>query len=389
LAVARNDGDIDVFNAVTGKKVQSLKGHQSYMYALAFTPEARTLVVCFDDRTVEVRDVTTGKRLRQFSLPEDHQGPVGLPVGKPVFTAALSPDGTLLAFGSQDRYLVLKDMVTGQDIRRLDQLPDGVCPLAFSPDGKTLAWAGWRMGYAGWEDPAVHLVEVLTGRERHTLLGHGGRVLRLAFSGDGKRLISASTDTTALIWDLSGELSAEGRLSRPLAPREIEAAWGDLAGNEADRAYLSMQRLAASPAETIAYLREHLQAVPVVDGNHLSHLIADLDSNQFIVREKAAKKLENLGEVALGACRKALQGQPSAEVHRRLESLIAKQENETRNPSPERLRVMRAVEVLEMAGTPEAQKLLKSLANGAAEARLTQEARASLNRLAKQTSASH
>src|SRR5262249_19331990 len=113
LALARPHGEIDVFNAIAGKKVQSLKGHPSFIYALAFTPEARTLVACFGDRTVEVWDVAAGKKLRQFSLPAD-EGPNP---GGAVFSAALSPDGKLLAFGSQTRFLVLKDMITGEDIR--------------------------------------------------------------------------------------------------------------------------------------------------------------------------------------------------------------------------------------------------------------------------------
>ena len=129
-------------------------------------------------------------------------------------------DQSRLRRDAQGRFLVLKDTVTGQDIRRLDKLPDGVCPLAFSPDGKTLAWAGWK-------DPTIHLVEVLTGQERRILSGHGGRILKLAFSGDGKRLISSSTDTTALIWDLSGNLGTKGR---SLTPQDLDTCWAHLAG---------------------------------------------------------------------------------------------------------------------------------------------------------------
>jgi RNA polymerase sigma factor (sigma-70 family) len=378
LAAARPNAEIDVWNAVTGKIARTFKGRQCHVYAMAFTPEARTLVICFEDRTVEVWDVASGKKLRQFSLPEDkeHNVPVNIPVGKPVFTAALSPDGKLLAFGSQDRFLVLKDMVTGQDVRRLDKLPDGVCPLAFSPDGKTLAWAGWQ-------DPTVHLVEVLTGRERCTLHGHGGRVLGLAFSGDEKRLISASTDTTALVWDLSGRLSAGDRWDKPLSLKEIEAAWVDLSGDEAARAYQAICRLAGSSTEAVSFLQKCLQPIAIVDEKRLGRLVADLDSDSFAVRQRAMSELEKLGEVATTMCRKALEEKPSAEMRRRLEALLKEQRRDKENPSPDRLRALRAIETLEHMATPEARRVLATLAQGAPEARLTQEAHASLERLTK------
>jgi hypothetical protein len=95
-----------------------------------------------------------------------------------------------------------------------------------------------------------------------------------------------------------------------------------------------------------------------------------------------------MGEVPLGALRKTMKGHPSAEARRRLEQLINKQDLELVNPSPDHRRSVRAVEVLELAGTPEAQKVLKTLSQGAPEARLTQEAKASLERLAHRSSVS-
>src|SRR5262249_13389183 len=140
--------------------------------------------------------------------------------------------------------------------------------------------------------------------------------------------------------------------------------------------------LAALPTEAVAYLRKQLQLLPAVDEKRLAKLIADLDSNQFAEREEASKALENLGEVAVGACRKALQGHPSAQVRRRLEAVLEKEAKSTSEPSPERLRSLRAIEVLEHIGTTESQQVLKSFAQGAPTG-LTREAKTSLERLAK------
>jgi hypothetical protein len=110
-------------------------------------------------------------------------------------------------------------------------------------------------------------------------------------------------------------------------------------------------------------------------------LIAELDNNRFAVREQAATELENLGERATAMCRKALEGAPSLELRHRLEKMLKKQEQERWSPSPERLRLLRALEALELAGTPEAQRLLQKLASGVPDAYLTREAKAAVERL--------
>jgi len=97
------------------------------------------------------------------------------------------------------------------------------------------------------------------------------------------------------------------------------------------------------------------------------------------VREKAGIDLEQFEELAEPELRRALAGNPSVERRRRLESLLAR----LHDCSPERLRMVRATSVLEQVASAEAKVLLESLAKGAPEARLTQEAKASLARLAK------
>jgi hypothetical protein len=91
--------------------------------------------------------------------------------------------------------------------------------------------------------------------------------------------------------------------------------------------------------------------------------------------------LERLGELAEAPLRKALQGRPSPEVRRRVETLLAKLEGPV--TAPERLREARAVAVLEHIATPEAVHALERLSRGAPEARLTREAEAALQRLAR------
>ena len=107
--------------------------------------------------------------------------------------------------------------------------------------------------------------------------------------------------------------------------------------------------------------------------------MADLDSEEFAVRQKASKELEKLGPEVEPIFREVLAGSPSPEVRKRLEALLA------RSPLPlhsgEALRQLRVVAVLERIDNKESRVLLQKLATGAPGARLTREAQAALQRL--------
>jgi hypothetical protein len=90
-----------------------------------------------------------------------------------------------------------------------------------------------------------------------------------------------------------------------------------------------------------------------------------------------SRKWRRLGEQAESALREALAGKPSHEVRRSIEDLLPLLTEQ----SPEQLRFLRAVEVLEKAATPEAREALADLARGGPQARLTREARCPLDRL--------
>ena len=97
------------------------------------------------------------------------------------------------------------------------------------------------------------------------------------------------------------------------------------------------------------------------------------------MREKATRDLNDLGEAAGPALRKAINGRPSAEVRARTSRLLEK----LATPSPNLLRGLRAVEALESVGGPEAREVLERIAGGAADSRLTRAAKASLERLGR------
>jgi WD40 repeat protein len=402
LAASRDKGFV-VYDLVTGKETQPFEGHRYYTNGMAFSPAGKEIAsIGHNDSIVRFWDLATGKELRSIQTPHQN-GPR---------SHAYSPDGGILATGGNyDGLLCLWDAKTGKELRhwtphakgKETRMP-GVHLLEFSPDGKTLASVGddetirlWdpntaqprgelpvsgaltfsadsRMLACGDDTGTVRLYEVATGQERRRFPGHEGWATRLAFSPDGNRLVSASMDTTLLIWDVrGGEMRVE---AWPAEKRK--QLWEDLLSADGGQSYRSMRTLHASPAAAVAFLKERVPPAVAADPKQVEKLLGELDSERFEVRQGALKELEQLGELAAPSLRKALEGKPSAEVRLRAEQLLARIAGAF--TTPEQLRQLRAVETLEHLGTAEARALLEALARGAPEGRLTQEAKAALGR---------
>lgn len=150
------------------------------------------------------------------------------------------------------------------------------------------------------------------------------------------------------------------------------------------KAHTTLWRLVASPKNAVAYLKDKLPPTPRVKPERLRQLVHDLDHEKYSTREAAAAELTNLGVEAWPELRQALAGNPSSETRRRAEAILAA-EVPWKADSPGRVRRLPAIQVLERIGSPPACKILDALAKGAPGAWETQEAKASLERLARRT----
>ena len=190
FAVGSSAG-IWLYDAETQSELALLTGDTHTVNSVVFSPDGTKLVGTGD--TVKLWSVLTGENLATFTTFTE---------GEYIESAALSPDGTLIAAGTVylqfpnlTGRILLWDVVTQTRIATFQANMNGVVALAFSPDGKTLA--------SGSRDGKVKIWDVETGESR-SLAGHAdSEVLTIAYSPDGTKIASLGEydDNTIKLWD--------------------------------------------------------------------------------------------------------------------------------------------------------------------------------------------
>jgi WD40 repeat protein len=250
------------------------------------------------------------------------------------------------------------------------------------PAKVSVAIANERLGAVAQND-AIYVIDLFTGKELRGFKTGEGVIKCLALSPDGNSLASASDDTTALIWDIADLNPSLEKIT--LSEDELSDHWKNLASDNAETAFHSILRMSQTPGQTAALLNGRLQPAPLEGAEKIKGNITKLDSAVFVEREKAMQELLKLGEQAELALAEFLKAPPSLEAQRRAEQILHKlQEAGKKGPYPvagELLREIRAVELLERIGTPEAADVLGRLSKGSPYALLTREAQASVRRL--------
>jgi hypothetical protein len=171
--------------------------------------------------------------------------------------------------------------------------------------------------------------DLATGRELRRFEGHRGTVNAVAFAPNGRSVVSAREDATALVWEIS-DPTDHSHASEPIMAEVTQARWAELAGNNARAAYRATSALSVPSA--VPFLREHVRPAPSPDPK---------------------------GIPAAGG--------PIA--------------------PPEVLRTLRAIAALERAGTPEARATLERMARGNPDAMETRDAKSALDRLSRRPQA--
>ncbi|NUT96158.1 MAG: helix-turn-helix domain-containing protein [Saccharothrix sp.] len=189
LVTAGKDHAIGVWDAARGRRLATLTEHDTWLRALAVSPDGSTLASGGDDQDVVLWHA--GSRVRTAILT-GHTGAVK--------EAVFSPDGRLLATGGTDDAVIVWDVARRTAVARLvGHGGGGVNSVAFSPDGRVLAAAGAGRVVVVWDVASATPVRTLTG---HTDVVH-----KVVFSRDGA-LASAGRDATVRIWHADGSSTA-------------------------------------------------------------------------------------------------------------------------------------------------------------------------------------
>jgi WD40 repeat protein len=319
-----------------------------------FSPDDAHVLSGGWDKAITWRYPQTGEVRRTAAV-----GDVGHGDSAHVNRITFAPDGRTFLTAHHDATIRRWDIDTGKQVAVLKGHVEVVWWARFSPDGKWIA--------SGSVDRTVRIWEAATGTEVCRLTDHDHWVGDGAWLSGGRAFVSTG-GPEALLWDL-----------RPadLDPADPAHLWDALAADPVT-AYRAQWALLDDPKAALALLRERLPIAETGnDAAAIRQLIANLDSPAYRTRERAARKLREAGPAALLHLR-AAQATASPEARRRIDELLA-----GIRPvySPADLRMMRAVQVLELAGTPEAVALLREWASNPAGTRLAAEAAESLGRL--------
>ncbi|GIW78204.1 MAG: hypothetical protein KatS3mg105_0011 [Gemmatales bacterium] len=356
FTVAYSDRSVRIWG-IDGKLQHVLKGHNQPASAVAYSTDGRLLASAAANSVILLWDCKTGKLLKQI-------GECGDPA-----CLAFSPNQDHLAAAGRDGLIALYDVANGKVLAYLEGHDQPVLSLAYSPNGKTLI--------SGGQDGYVRLWETVSGREVLRFKGHTGSVNWVGFAPSGRTVYSGGDDTTVLAWDITQTSETAA------APIDLHGLWKELASLDGAPAYRAAWSFVKRPEESVPFMREHLQMYIGVDAGRIADLIDKLNDDNFMVRERASEELERLGQLASPALQQTLSKTRSLEVLRRIERILEKQKAPEITWPQQRLRVLRAIDVLEKIGTLEARQVLDRLAKGAPEVALMNEAKASLKRLSE------
>jgi WD40 repeat protein len=189
VATASDDKTARLWDAESGKQLAVLEGHTFHVESVVYSPDGRRLATASGDGTARLWDAESGKQLAVVAQ--------GRPGGVP--RVAFSPDGRRLAAAGGDKGVQLWDpesgkLLAGTPLGPAPARPSAFPSLTFSPDGRRLA------ATAGG-DQGVQLWDVEAGKPLAELTGFKGPVFSVAFSPDGRRVVTGGNDGVARLWD--------------------------------------------------------------------------------------------------------------------------------------------------------------------------------------------
>jgi len=183
LASGSIDQTIRLWDSSSGSPGRVLAGHSHWVWGVAFGNSSRTLY-SVGDTTLRSWNTDTGKQQSSIEVTD-----------KQVRTLAVTPDGRSAVVGDNDGRVTIWDLASGELKSALTRHTKEVSGVAVSPDGKWIASAGF--------DGKLLIHSAADGKLTRTLKGSEAPLQCLAFRPDSRHIAAGSQDSEVFIWNVA------------------------------------------------------------------------------------------------------------------------------------------------------------------------------------------
>ena len=258
LVILTTDGKLALWDVTTRRQIKQAPGTFFHNRFTLSTDGTRAIGPSADRRSVRLVDLERGEEIRSFTDANAAQ----------MGTYALSPDGRRVALVRRDQSVRISDATTGEDLKTLvDPMLGQAGAMAWSPDGKLLVVHGW--------DSTVRYFDPATGDMKTSFPGVGYTPLFMGFSPDSAHLVMVTQESRIRIFDRTGRETATlddvltGGRFIAFSPDSRLMAASDIAGKVRlwdTRTWRRLRDIEAGPVR-------HLAFSP--DGRHLAFAAID------------------------------------------------------------------------------------------------------------------